>query len=249
MKKVKRILGGFWKLYAMLVLSLTLILLYPIYAIFLSKKDWYKHAYKLLQLHTLIILTLVGVFVHIKGREHLKNIKSCVITPNHSSYLDILVLYQVIPNYFVFMGKQTLTTIPVFNIFFKDMNITVNRKSGISGKIALERCEQELKNGNSVALFPEGTISDDVPNLLPFKVGAFKLAIENQAPIVPITFLTNYKRLQLGATFKSMGGPGFAEVIIHEPISTIGMTQEDLVTLKTQVFETIENELKNNGNR
>ena len=249
MKKISEILGGVWKIYAGLVLSLSLIILYPFYVILLSKEPWFKTALKLLKVHTWFILLFVGIYVKVENKHFLKSTKSAVITPNHSSYLDILVLYQAIPNYFVFMGKHTLKTIPIFNIFFKKMNIAVNRKSIMSGKKALERCAKELQNENSVVLFPEGTIPDDAPNMLRFKSGAFKLAIEQQKPIIPITFLSNYKRLQLSGLFSGKAGPGVAKIIIHEPISTIGMTIEDLLPLQNKVFEIINQQLQKNGSR
>lgn len=249
MKKIGEILGGIWKIYAGLVLSISLILLYPIYAILLSKEAWFNHALNILRIHTWLILFFVGIYVKVENKHFLKSLKSAVITPNHSSYLDILVLYQTIPNYFVFMGKHTLKTIPIFNIFFKDMNIAVNRKSIMSGKEALKRCAQELEKGNSVVLFPEGTIPDDAPNMLRFKSGAFKLAIDEQKPIVPISFLTNYKRLQLSGLFNGKAGPGIAKIIIHEPITTIGMTMEDLLPLQNKVFEIITQQLQNNVSR
>lgn len=249
MKKITEIFSGIWKIYAGLVLSLSLIILYPFYAILLSKEPWFKNAFQLLKIHTWVILILVGIYVSIENKHYLKNVPSAVITPNHTSYLDILVLYQTIPNYFVFMGKHTLKTIPVFNIFFKKMNIAVNRKSIMSGKKALDRCARELHNGNSVVLFPEGTIPDDAPNMLRFKSGAFKLAIEEQKPVQPITFLSNYKRLQLGGIFNGVAGPGVAKIIVHEPISTIGMTLEDLLPLQNKVFEIINQQLQKNGSR
>ena len=245
MKMIRGILGGIWKLYAMFVLSFTLTLMYPIYAIFLRKKSTYIYAFRILQWHTLFVLSLVGIFVVVKGKEHLKNVGPIVITPNHSSYLDILVLYRVVPDYFVFMGKHTLKTIPIFNIFFKDMNIAVNRRSSVSGKQALDRCAEELKTGNGVTVFPEGTIPDDAPNLLKFKFGAFKLAIDNQVPIVPVTFLSNYKRLQLGGMFSAMAGPGLSKVIVSKPIPTEGKTKEDLLPLLEEVHSIIDNNLKN----
>ncbi len=249
MKKGLEILGGIWKIYAALVFVTMLLILYPLYLIFLRKESTFIYAFNLLKVHTKLILILTGIFVSIENKHHLSALKSCVITPNHSSYLDILMLYNTMPNYFVFMGKHTLKTIPIFNIFFKQMNIAVNRKSIMSGKEALNRCASELQKEHSVVLFPEGTIPDDAPNLLKFKSGAFKLAIEQQVPVVPITFLTNYKRLQLGGLFTGKAGPGIAKVIVHEPIITIGMTEEDLLPLQQNVFNIINNQINKNGHR
>jgi 1-acyl-sn-glycerol-3-phosphate acyltransferase len=104
----------------------------------------------------------------------------------------------------------------------------------------------ELQKGQSVFLYPEGTISS-AGKLRGFKNGAFKLAIEQQVPIVPITFLNNWKLLQNGGFFKSHGRPGISRVIIHEPISTTGMTEDDLVSLRSKVHEIISNDLMQNN--
>lgn len=250
MKKLQEILSGLWKIYAFLILSISLIILYPLYAFLLAKKSRFNNALTLLRIQTGIILFFSGIYVEVKNKNVFFDNKRAVITPNHSSYLDILVLYQTIPNYFVFMGKHTLKTIPIFNIFFKEMNIAVNRKSITSGKEALNRCAKEIDEGNSVVLFPEGTIPDDAPKMLRFKGGAFKLAIEKQAPIIPVTFLSNYKRLQLSdGLFKGKAGPGIAKVIIHDAIPTKGLTLEDLLPLQNKVFNIINQELEKNGCR
>lgn len=71
-----------------------------------------------------------------------------------------------------------------------------------------------------------------------FKNGPFKLAIENQVPIVPITFMNNW--LLLPDDFQNrIGHPGIARVIIHEPIPTTGMTENDLEGLKEKVYQVI----------
>jgi len=247
MKKFNDILGGVWKIYAAIWFVLLLLLFYPLYALWLRKENTFYKAFKLLNIHTNILLFATGIFMKIENRHHLDKCSNCVITPNHTSYLDILVLYLTIPHYFVFMGKEELTKIPVFNIFFKKMNIAVDRKSSVSGKLAMDRCANELKKGNSVVMFPEGTIPRSTPKLGRFKNGAFKLAIEQQVPIVPITFLSNYKRLEMGGLFSGKAGPGFAHVIIHDPIPTKGMTQEDLLPLHDQVHKIIKQELIKHG--
>jgi 1-acyl-sn-glycerol-3-phosphate acyltransferase len=249
MKKIKEILGGLWKLYALIWFLSLLLLLYPFYLIFLLNEKHFNKGFQLLRFHTGILLYLVGIFITIENKHYIKKNQTYVITPNHTSYLDIIILYQIFSRYFVFMGKKELGDVPVFNIFFKKMNITVDRKSGQSGKRAIDRCANELDKGNSVVLFPEGTISKDVPTMLRFKSGAFKLAIEKQQPILPITFLTNHKRLEMKGLFTGKAGPGIAKVIINEPISTVGMTEEDLLPLQEKVFNIINEQVQNYVNR
>ena len=243
MRKIKEILGGFWKIYVFICFALLLLALYPLYLIFLSAEKHFNKGFLLLRFHTGLLMYLSGIFIAVENRHYIKKGQAYVITPNHSSYLDIIILYQTFTQYFVFMGKKSLTTIPVFSIFFKKMNIPVDRRNSRDGKRSMDRCGKELDKGHSVVMFPEGTISNKVPTLLRFKNGAFKLAIEKQIPIIPITFLTNYKRLEMGGLFAGKAGPGVAKAIIHKPIPTVGMTEKDISALSEQVFQTINNEL------
>lgn len=251
MKKLKEILSGIWKIHVIMCFITFLLFFYPFYYYYLGKgkERKFRKAFRLLYFHTKILLILTGVKVKLFHKKNIKKDQVYVIAPNHSSYLDIVILYQTFSNYFVFMGKEELAKVPIFNIFFKNMNITVNRKNRMSGKRAMDRCAEELKKGNSVVVFPEGTIPKHTPKLGNFKPGAFKLAIENQVPIVPITFLDNYKRLEMKGLFSGKAGPGKARAVIHEPISTIGLTEKDLIPLQEKVNAIIENELKKHGCR
>lgn len=249
MKKVKEILGGLWKIYVFFWFTLLLLLLYPLYFIFLFTEKHFNKGFLLLRFHTGLLMYLSGIFTSVKNRHHIKKGQAYVITPNHSSYLDIIILYQTFTQYFVFMGKKSLAKVPVFGIFFKKMNIPVDRKSRVDGKRAMDRCGQELDKGRSVVMFPEGTISVNVPEMLKFKNGAFKLAIEKQVPVIPITFFTNYKRLEMAGLFSGKAGPGMAKAVIHEPIPTVGMTEDDVPALRDKVFKIITDELNSYQNK
>tara|TARA_R110001592_G_scaffold138519_2_gene357869 strand:+ start:1322 stop:2077 length:756 start_codon:yes stop_codon:yes gene_type:complete len=247
MKKIKEFIGGLWKIYIFFWFTLLLLILYPIYLLFLLNEKHFHKGFKLLRAHTGFLMYISGIFTSVKNKHYLKKGQAYVYAPNHSSYLDIVILYQTFSEYFVFMGKEELAKVPVFNIFFKKMNITVNRKSSMSGKRAMDRCANELDKGHSVVLFPEGTIPDNAPILGRFKAGAFKLAIDKQVPIVPITMTSNYKRLEMKGLFSGKASPGIAKVIIHEPIPTLGMKEEDIPSLQEKVFDIIKTQLKESG--
>jgi 1-acyl-sn-glycerol-3-phosphate acyltransferase len=243
MKKAKEILGGIWKIYVFCWFTLLLLLLYPLYFLFLVTEKHFNKAFLLLRFHTGLLMYLSGIHTAVKNSHYIEKGQAYVITPNHSSFLDIIILYQTFTQYFVFMGKKSLAQVPIFGIFFKKMNIPVDRKSIVDGKRAMDRCGEELDKGHSVVMFPEGTISTHVPQLLKFKNGAFKLAIEKQVPVVPITFHTNYKRLEMAGLFSGKAGPGMARAVIHQPIPTLGMTSEDISSLRDKVFKIINDEL------
>jgi len=190
------------------------------------------------------ITYLSGVYLKKIYQINPKDIpQPCVIVSNHASYLDIILSYFIIEKYFVFMAKLELNKAPLFNVFFKDMQISVNRESRSNSHKAFLRAGEEIDAGHSVFIFPEGTISSNGV-LKPFKNGPFKLAVEKQVPIFPITFINNWKLLQNGGFFKSYGRPGISKAVIHAPIQTKGMTEENIVNLRTQVFTLINDTLK-----
>ena len=107
---------------------------------------------------------------------------------------------------------------------------------------AFLRAASDLEKGISITLFPEGTILHNGPRIGRFKNGPFRLAIQAQVPVVPITFLDNWVLLP-DDFLKRTGRPGISRVIIHDPIPTLGMTEDDMETLKAQVFKAMKDPL------
>ena len=119
------------------------------------------------------------------------------------------------------------------------MNVTVNRSDAASGSDALQECAQKLKEGADLLIFPEGTRSKNAPKMKAFKSGPFKLAIENQVPVVPVVFLDNYKRLEGGNLWFGKCGPGQSRMVVLNPISTEGLNNSDISKLMKHSFEEI----------
>lgn len=238
----------FWKTLFLANFVLGLIVLFPFFFILLSNKKRFPLAFKLKKIWARWILWVPGIFIRVKREVSADTLpQPAVYCANHASYLDISISYLLIPKYFVFMGKQELNKVPLFRIFFKEMNILVDRRSNMSSHRAFVRAGLEIDKGHSTFLYPEGGISSN-GKLQGFKNGAFKLAIEKQVPIIPITYLNNWKLLQNGGFFKSFGRPGISKIVIHKPISTIGMTENDLVSLRTRVYDVISKELEKYNN-
>lgn len=136
------------------------------------------------------------------------------------------------------MGKAELLKVPFFRRFFHKMNIPVNRKSHVASHKAFLRAASDIDRKISITLFPEGTIHHHGPVMGRFKNGPFRLAIEKQVPIVPVTFMDNWLLLP-DDYYRRVGHPGTARVIIHKPIETKGMTEADLEALKENVYRVI----------
>ena len=231
-----------YKLYVGLVFFLSLIVLYIPFRILLFTEDRYQKAFRLKRIWSWFLSVFMLMPVRKKFKAELPE-PPYVVCSNHSSYIDTILMYRVVPKYFLFMGKYELLKWPLFNIFFKGMNIAVNRTSHVEAHKAFVKAGERIDQGASIALFPEGTISPKAPEMIRFKNGAFKLAVEKQVPIVPVTFKNNYKLLGDPEVLLSRGRPGISNAVIHPAIDTKGLTEDDLVSLRAQVFDVINSEL------
>lgn len=231
-----------YKLYFALVFFGSLVVLYIPFRILLFRPRRYQHAFKLKRAWAFFLQCALGIPLRIERRAALPA-APYIICCNHSSYLDIIQMYNVVPQYFLFMGKYELLRWPLFNIFFKGMNIAVNRGSRVEAAKAFRKAAKALDRGTSLAIFPEGTIPAFTPRMKPFKDGAFRLAIEKQVPIVPITFRDHWRLFGEPVELHGRARPGVARAVVHPPISTAGLTMDDLVALRARVYRTIEEPL------
>ncbi|MDQ3108608.1 MAG: 1-acyl-sn-glycerol-3-phosphate acyltransferase [Bacteroidota bacterium] len=179
-----------------------------------------------------------------KGAENIPRTGAYIICSNHTSFLDAFCIYSIFKQYFVFVGKKEIEKWPLFHIAYTSgMNILVDRNSRTGSVRAMKKILHEIDNGHPIVLFPEGTISKNLPQPGPFKPGAFTIAIQKQVPVLPITFRTNWKRLERSGMWKGRAGPGIAEIVIHKPVPTNGLTKEDIDPLQNQVRTMIINSL------
>lgn len=239
MKVVKAVWYLVWKIYLALVLILSLLVLYPIYLFVLNIDSLLIYGFKLTRFHARLILLLCGIRPKVKGSIPRDKEVCYLICPNHTSYIDILILYAAFPNYFIFLGKKELGSIPLFSLFFKKLNILVDRRNPKAAHAAMMKACDRLETGANVVIFPEGTISKRAPELRPFKNGAFRISQQQQMPIVPVSFPDNYKILEDSWKFGSSSRPGKARIIIHPPIFPSANPADDLVNLREQVREAI----------
>jgi 1-acyl-sn-glycerol-3-phosphate acyltransferase len=159
-----------------------------------------------------------------------------VVVSNHESNADPF-LVSFLPWEMKWLGKASLFRIPVAGWMMRMAgDIPVERGDSDSAKQAMSACARWLGLGVPVMLFPEGTRSKD-GQLLPFKDGAFRLAIETGADILP---------LAVGGTGTALPkhswrfGRAEGRVIVGAPLSTAGMSPDDVEPLKARVRAEIE---------
>lgn len=160
-----------------------------------------------------------------------------IICPNHTSTLDIPALSCLCPEPFSFLGKEELLNNPVTRIFFKTIDIPVNRNSKISAFKAFKGAENLVKQGKTVVIFPEGGIEDRYPpSLQKFKAGAFRLAQATNTPILPVVIHNAWEILwDDGLRFGSR--PGVVRISVLQPITVAPATEKEYDRAAQKVYE------------
>jgi len=241
MKIFRNLFYILWRVWFLSWVILTMIPIFPVLIIVTSSEKLYPSFFKIARAWANTILFVMGFKIKLDENQVLEKEKSFMFCPNHTSMIDIMVMLSVTKNPFVFVGKKELTKIPIFGFFYKRTCILVDRGDAKSRKAVFDEARRRMSNGLDICIFPEGLVPDDESIVLSeFKNGAFRLAIEHQIPIVPLTFYDCKKRFSY--TFFS-GSPGKLRVKIHNYIKTEGLTLENAKTLKKQTFDIMYNEL------
>jgi 1-acyl-sn-glycerol-3-phosphate acyltransferase len=168
------------------------------------------------------------------GLKNLKKGEQYIIVSNHNSTLDIFANPGTSPVFYKFLAKAEIQRIPLLGKIASPFCIFVDRKNKSSRTESFERLVEVVEQDTaSVFIYPEGTRNRTSEPLKEFYNGAFKLAIRTQKPIVVQTLLNTRKLGPPDDLFNL--APGLIQSIWHEPISTEGMTLEDVPKLKERV--------------
>jgi 1-acyl-sn-glycerol-3-phosphate acyltransferase len=138
---------------------------------------------------------------------------------NHTSYLDIPLMLAALPREFVFVTKRELLDWPLISLITRaGGHIPVDRERVESRGAGIARMIKALRAGRSVLVFPEGTFSFD-DGLRPFQVGAFKVAVGQGVPIVPVALAGVARLWSPHARFPR---PGLVEISVGAPLELAG---------------------------
>lgn len=154
-----------------------------------------------------------------------------VVVANHQSLLDILLISRL-PREMKWVAKESLFKVPWLGLVFRmSGDIPVRRGDSESGGVALRKARRYLDRGMNVMMFPEGTRSAK-GTLLPFKSGAFRLAIEAGVPVFPVAVSGTARGMPKGGPWVR---PCRAYARMLEPVPTAGLTLADLPKLRDEV--------------
>jgi 1-acyl-sn-glycerol-3-phosphate acyltransferase len=203
---VRAILSPLLTVVAILSLALSTLILGS-YLIILFRIFLDSQVTPVMRLWAHLFLLTTGTRVTVEGLDRLDPRASYVFTGNHISNIDIPVMVGCLPVSVRFLAKKELFAVPVLGGAMKAIHIVkTDRKAGpMAHREINEQVGRVITAGLSLVIYPEGTRSRDA-ELMPFKKGAFRIAIDNGMPIVPVT-ITGSERVWKPGSKLIRGGP------------------------------------------
>ncbi|HJQ68841.1 MAG TPA: lysophospholipid acyltransferase family protein [Blastocatellia bacterium] len=176
-------------------------------------------------------LAIVGVRVEVKGLELLDQKQTYIFTPNHQSFIEVPLLVTFLQRNIAYLAKKELFKYPIFSQGIRLIGVVpVDRSNTQSAVESARRATENLRRGKPYVIYPEGTRSRD-GRLMPFKKGAFMMAIDAGVPIVPVSISGSTKIMPKG---EIKIYPSTIRITVHEPIRTDGHSKETVAELMSR---------------
>lgn len=225
--------------YAAVVFALSFLLIFPFILVCIWVPGWQKYGRKINQYWARVYFSLIFIPVKIEIQGDLDHGKPYIFLANHFSYLDVAMM-GFIPGDVLFVGKASIRKAPLFGYYFKKLHIAVDRDRVKSRAETMRRAGEALEKGSGIVLFPEGGIyTQHPPHMVPFKNGAFRLAMEKQIPIIPVTLSFNHLILPEDGQLLLHQRP--AKMVLHHPLHPKDYDSDE--GLKARCFEIIQGQL------
>ncbi|HEY8805001.1 MAG TPA: lysophospholipid acyltransferase family protein, partial [Clostridium sp.] len=187
------------------------------------------------------VLKTAGLNLTVEGKENIPN-EACLFVGNHQSDFDIPVILSNMNRLTGAVAKKSMLKIPIMSYWMKQIHcVFMDRENPREALKSMSEGVENLKNGYSMLIFPEGTRSRS-NNMGEFKKGSMRLAIKAGVPIVPITLYDTYKVME-GNNGKIKKAN--AKLLIDKPIYLDGMSKEE----KANISDVIKNIIQGNLDR
>ncbi len=157
---------------------------------------------------------------------------------NHGSYLDAIAVCISVPQSFSALGKIEMAKVPVFGWIYQRIVVMIDRSNKDSREESVLTLKNEINKGQSILLFPEGTMNKTETPLSDFYDGAFRIAIETRTPIQPFVILNNRKLLSRVKPLTAR--PGLITTVFLPAVAVTAYGINDVEALKKKVYVMME---------
>jgi 1-acyl-sn-glycerol-3-phosphate acyltransferase len=241
---MSRILTFLYSVWVGVIFTSSMIVLLPFIVLPITiSQRWGGLSFLMLRTWALFFSIFNRIQYKVNGKTHIQKGEAYIYTCNHSSLLDSPAIPISIPGVVKILAKKELVKVPVLGWIIKAVVVQVDRSNNESRRKSIDMLKKEIANGTSIFIFPEGTMNRTGKVLNEFYDGAFRIAIETETPILPMSLINSGNLMKPG---KLLVKPGTITVEFAEPIETKGLTKEDIPALKQKVFSIMEKNILRN---
>jgi 1-acyl-sn-glycerol-3-phosphate acyltransferase len=234
MNFLKNILGRLFALWAILVFTTSLLVVFiPIWLTgFRPEPQRTIQVFRIFRVWMTFFFVFSGVRRIIRGKENFRKGVNYVVVCNHSSFMDVPLSSPGIPGANKTIAKIEMSRIPLFGMVYKRGSVLVDRKSEESRKSSYNRMKEVLQMGLHMCIYPEGTRNKTSEPLQKFHDGAFRLAVESGKDVIPAIIRGTNKVLPTHKTFFFWPRP-----VSMTFLPAVSSTGKQVKELKEEVFE------------
>lgn len=239
-----------------MLLTLLFVIIYLILSIPVLMIEWVigkfnKHAADISQLRLVqwafrVILFICGTKVTVIGEENVPKDQPVLYICNHKSYFDIVITYARCPRLTGYIAKDNMLKVPLLSTWMKRIYcLFLNRTNVKEGLKTILTGIDQINNGISMCIFPEGTRNTSDAEMLPFKAGSFKMAEKSGCPIIPMAISNSAEILE-----NHLPRVKRTHVVLQygKPILPSELSKEDKKHIATLVQDNVHQMLQDNQN-
>lgn len=199
------------------------------------------------------ISRLAGVNLIVLGKENIPTDTAVLYVGNHRSFFDIVLSLSCFPRITGYVAKKEMNRVPILRLWMRNIHcLFLDRDNIKEGLKTILKGVEEVKNGYSLCIFPEGTRNKVNDSFLPFHEGSFKIAEKGGVPVIPMTILNSaavfedhLPRVKKATVIISFSAPVYPAQLDKETRKSLGsyisgIIQENYFRLKEEYREALQ---------